>query len=276
MRMETNIENNRNRSNYDGDVATWSPQGKLFQVEYAREAVKQGSVALGVTSKTHVVLAALKRSHHELSQHQEKIFEIDSNMGIAIAGLTSDARALATYMRVECLNHRFNHGHPMVTGRLVGQVATKHQQRTMSASSRPYGVGLLIGGYDRNGPHLYETDPSGLYTEYRAIAIGSRSQSARTYFERHLETFADSSMEELVHHALRALQGSANETTLTVENVSLAVVGKDSVFKLWSKTEMEPYIATMVAERATSAAQEEPVVEDVPIGEGGEEKMEVE
>jgi len=265
-----------NRSNYDGDVATWSPQGKLFQVEYAREAVKQGSVALGLISKTHVVLAALKRSHHELSSHQEKIFEIDSNMGIAIAGLTSDARSLATYMRVECLNHRFNHGHPMITGRLVGQVATKHQERTMSGSSRPYGVGLLVAGYDRNGPHLYETDPSGLYTEYKAIAIGSRSQSARTYFERHLDSFPDASVEELVHHALRALQGSANDTALTVENVSLSVVGKDSTFKLWNKVDLEPYISTLAAERAASAQTEEPVVEDVPGGEGGEEKMEVE
>ena len=238
--------------------------------------MKQGSVALGVVSKTHVVLAALKRSHHELSSHQEKIFEIDSNMGIAIAGLTSDARALATYMRVECLNHRFNYGHPMITGRLVGQVATKHQERTMSGSSRPYGVGLLVAGYDRNGPHLYETDPSGLYTEYHAIAIGSRSQSARTYFERNLDSFPSASLEELVHHALRALQGSANDTTLTVENVSLSVVGKEYAFKLWNKTELEPYIATLVAERAASGQTEEVVVEDVPVDETGEEKMEVE
>jgi len=267
-----------NRSNYDGDVATWSPEGKLFQVEYAREAVKQGSVALGLVSRTHVVLAALKRSHHELSSHQEKIFEIDANMGIAIAGLTSDAWALATYMRVECLNHRFNHGHPMVTGRLVGQVATKHQERTMSGSSRPYGVGLLVGGYDRNGPHLYETDPSGLHTEYHAIAIGARSQSARTYFERHLDEFPEASVEELVHHALRALQGSANDTALTVENVSLAIVGKDAPFKLWNKTQLEPYITTLAAERAATAQTEEPAPEEGPAGgeAGGEEKMEVE
>lgn len=231
---------------------------------------------MGLVSKTHVVLAALKRSHHELSYHQEKIFEIDSHMGIAIAGLTSDARALATYMRMECLNYRFSHGHAMVTGRLVGQVASKHQERTMSASSRPYGVGLLVAGYDRNGPHLYETDPSGLYTEYRAIAIGSRSQSARTYFERHLDSFADASLEELVHHALRALQGSANETTLTVENVTLSIVGKNADFKVWSKQQMEPYINILVAERAVN---EEPVIEDVPMGLGGdvvEEHYEVE
>ena len=68
-------------------------------------------------------------------------------MGVAVAGLTSDARALATYMRVECLNYRFSHGAPMLTGRLVGQVADKHQKRTMASWKRPYGVGLLIAGY---------------------------------------------------------------------------------------------------------------------------------
>lgn len=251
----------------------------MFQVEYAREAVKQGSVALGLTSRTHVVLGGLKRSHHALSTHQEKIFEIDSNMGIAIAGLTSDARALATYMRVECLNHRFNHGHPMITGRLVSQVATKHQERTLSGSSRPYGVGLLVAGYDRNGPHLYETDPAGLFTEYKAIAIGSRSQSARTYFEKHVDNFQDASNEELIYHALRALQGSANDTALTVENSSIAIVGHNTPFRLLSKTELEPYITTLAAERAASGQTEEaPPTDDAPVegNDAPEEKMEVE
>jgi 20S proteasome subunit alpha 6 len=268
-----------NRSNYDGDVATWSPQGKLFQVEYAREAVKQGSVALGLSSKTHVILAGLKRSHNELSSHQEKIFEIDSNMGIAIAGLTSDARSLATYMRVECLNHRFNHGHPMITGRLVSQVATKHQQRTMSSSNRPYGVGLLVAGYDRNGPHLYETDPSGLYTEYRAMAIGSRSQSARTYFERHVDEFDECSLEQLVHHALRALQGAASsDTNLTADNVTLSSVGKNQTFKIWNSRELTPFIDAAVAERVVEEVVEEEEVlpSDVEAMEDVEGAMEAE
>ncbi|KAH9252069.1 hypothetical protein BASA81_010051 [Batrachochytrium salamandrivorans] len=209
-------------------------------------------------------------------------------MGIAIAGLTSDARSLATYMRVECLNHRFNHGHPMVTGRLVSQVATKHQKRTMSSSNRPYGVGLLVAGYDRNGPHLFETDPSGLFTEFQAIAIGSRSQSARTYFERHLEAFADASVEDLVTHALRALQGAAaNDTNLSPVNVTLAVVGQNYNFKLWSGAELEPFINATVAERVTQQQAEaegggaggggggddDVVVEDV---DEEEEQMEVE
>ena len=233
-------------------MATWSPQGKLFQVEYARESVKQGSAALGLTSKTHVVLAALKRSHHDLSTFQEKVFEIDSNKGIAIAGLTSDARALATFMRLECLNYQFNRGHAMITGRLVALVADKHQNRTMMSSKRPYGVGLLVAGVDRDGPHLYETDPSGVFSEYRAMAIGARSQSARTYFERNYESFPDASVDELIAHALRALQASASDTPLTAANTSLAVIGKNEPFSVWSEATVQPFMAALQAERAAA------------------------
>lgn len=125
---------------YDTDVTTWSPQGRLFQVEYAMEAVKQGSCAVGLKviclarplphalsalllvclrapqtmawcpltlqSNTHVVLATLKRSESELSSYQRKVFKIDDHMGIAIAGLTADGRILCRHMRNECLNHR--------------------------------------------------------------------------------------------------------------------------------------------------------------------------
>jgi len=259
-------------------VATWSPQGKLFQVEYARESVKQGSCTLGLVSQTHAVLVALKRSHHDLSSHQEKLFEIDSNMGVGIAGLTSDARALATYMRVECLNYRFSHGAPMLTGRLVGQVADKHQRRTMASWKRPYGVGLLVAGYDRNVPHLYETDPSGVFSEYKAFAIGSRSQSARTYFERHVDLFELCSVEELVTHGLRALQASANDTVLTVDNTSVAVVGKDSPFEILSNAKLEPFVAALKAERASlpPQAMEEEAPAEPPQPEDEPQVMEME
>jgi len=209
---------------------------------------------LGLCSKKHVILAAVKRSHNILSSYQEKIFEIDSHMGIAISGLTSDARALAMHMRLECLNYRFAHAAPIITGRLVSEVAEMHQRRTMQSWSRPYGVGLLVAGYDANGPHLYETDPSGVYSEYYAIAIGARSQSSRTYFEHHMSSFKEASLEELTLHALRALQGSANDTALTNENVSIAIIGENYPFEILSKEKMDPYLALIKTERESAAA----------------------
>lgn len=112
-----------NKNQYDYDVTIWSPQGRLHQVEYAMEAVKIGSACVGLKSKTHALVCAVKRSPSELSSFQRKIFKIDDHVGIAIAGLTADARSLSKYMRNECLNHRFIYDSPLPLNRLVTQVA---------------------------------------------------------------------------------------------------------------------------------------------------------
>merc|ERR1712010_175770 len=161
------------RNQYDTDCITWSPQGRIHQIEYACEAVKQGSVCVGLRSNTHAVLATLKRSASELASYQQKIFKIDDHIGIAIAGLTADGRVLSRYMRQECMNHRYVYEQPLPTGRLVQRVADKSQIGTQRSGKRPYGVGLLIIGCDDQGPKLYNTEPSGVYNEYYAMSIGS-------------------------------------------------------------------------------------------------------
>lgn len=121
------------RNQYDTDVTTWSPAGRLHQVEYAMEAVKQGSAAIGLRSKTHVVLATVNKASSELSAHQKKLFKIDNHVGIAMAGLTADGRVLSRYMRSECINHNFVYESPLPVGRLVVQVADKAQVRDFVA-----------------------------------------------------------------------------------------------------------------------------------------------
>lgn len=162
---------------YDTDVTVWSPQGRLLQVEYAMEAVKQGSACLGIVGSKHVVLAALKRSPHDLAAYQKKLLKIDEHIGVAIAGLNADARTLAKYMRTECLNHKYVYGAPLQANRLLLDVADKHQRCTQMYVRRPYGVGFLVAAFDATGPHLYETCPSGNVHEYLAMAIGTRAQS---------------------------------------------------------------------------------------------------
>ena len=115
------------RNQYDTDVTTWSPAGRLFQVEYAMEAVKQGSAAIGLRSKTHVVLACVNKAQSELSSHQRKIFKVDDHIGVAIAGLTADGRVLSRYMRSECINYSFTYESSLPVGRLVVQLADKAQ-----------------------------------------------------------------------------------------------------------------------------------------------------
>lgn len=232
------------RNQYDTDVTTWSPQGRLFQVEYAEESVKQGSACVGVASTTHAVLAALKRSPGELGSYQQKVFRLDDHVGLAMSGLTADGRSLVKYMRGECLNHKFVFGAPLQTERLVLDVADKHQECTQSYVRRPYGVGLLVAGCDRNGPHIYQTSPSGNYAEWRAHAIGARSQSAKTYFEKHLDRIvAGLPREELIHSALCALHSCTEaDKELDLSNTVVAVVGVGEAFHLIEGEALAPYL----------------------------------
>jgi len=258
-----------NRNQYDTDCITWSPQGRIFQVEYACEAVKQGSACVGLRSKTHAILATLKRSTSTFASYQQKIFKIDDHCGVAIAGLTADGRVLSRYMRNECLNHRFVFERALPINRLVVAVADKSQVGTQRAGKRPYGVGLLVVGCDETGPRLFNTDPAGNYYEYKAMAIGARSQAARTYLERTFETYEDATLDDLINHALLALKESAQDHDVNSKNISLGIVGLDNGFKQLDDELVQPYIDRLSAAEegqsapaATEPSTEVPMVED--------------
>lgn len=241
------------RNQYDTDVTTFSPAGRLHQVEYAMEAVKQGSACVALRSKDIAVVAALKRAPNELGSYQKKVFKIDTHMGIGISGLVADARVLAKYMRNECLNHKWAYETNMQTGRLVGMVSDKAQVYTQKQEKRPYGVGLLVIGYDKTGAHVYETSPSGNFFEYKAQAMGARSQSARTYLEKHYETFEGCSRDELLNHALQALKSVSANKGLTSKSVTLAFVGKNVPFTLLEDDDVRPYLAGVMEESEDEA-----------------------
>ncbi|CAG0894017.1 unnamed protein product [Cyprideis torosa] len=237
------------RNQYDNDVTVWSPQGRLHQVEYAMEAVKQGSATVGLKNRNHVVLVALKRAADDLATHQKKIINVDEHLGLSMAGLSADARKLSNWMRVECLNQRYAYHSPLPINRLIQMLGNKMQMCTQRYDRRPYGVGLLVAGYDEKGPHLYQTCPSANYFDCKAMAIGGRSQSARTYLERHLNDFLDSSLEELIKHGLRALRDTLpNELELNSKNCSLAIVGKGQSFKVYENEEIAPFLEPILKE----------------------------
>jgi len=214
-----------------------------------------GSACVGLRSKTHAVLATLKRAPSELASSQKKIYKIDDHIGIAIAGLTADARVLSRYMRQECLNHSYVYEEPMPVGRLVTRVADKSQIGTQRSGKRPYGVGLLVAGYDQNGPSLYNTDPSGMFFEYYAMAIGARAQAARTYLEKTYESYPDASVDDLINHALLALKESAQDHDINSRNISIGIVGPETNFKPLDDELVQPYIDRVQA--AEEGAEDE-------------------
>lgn len=182
-------------------------------------------------------------------------------MGVALAGLASDARVLSNFMKQQSLSSRLSYGRAIPVERIVNMIGDRAQTSTQHYGKRPYGVGLLVAGVDDLGPHLFEFSPSGMTQEMLACAIGARSQMARTYLERHMDDFADCSRDELIKHGLLALKESlAQDKELTVDNTSLAVIGvgekdgrkKLENFKLYDGQEVGPLLEANVE---TSAGQ---------------------
>ncbi|MEQ2241511.1 Proteasome subunit alpha 1 [Ilyodon furcidens] len=300
------------RNQYDNDVTVWSPQGRIHQIEYAMEAVKQGSATVGLKSRTHAVLVALKRAQSELAAHQKKILHVDNHIGISIAGLTADARLLCNFMRQECLDSRFVFDRPLPISRLVSLVGSKTQIPTQRYGRRPYGVGLLIAGYDVSlftcvsliesliyifpvltgsmlswliafyvlfitqdmGPHIFQTCPSANYFDCKAMSIGARSQSARTYLERCMDKFQDCSLNELVQHGLRALRETLpTEQDLTTKNVSIGILGKEMEFTIYDDDDVAPFLEGL-EERPQRKVAQPAAAEEPAAGEGPDEPME--
>nr|CCC93745.1 putative proteasome alpha 1 subunit [Trypanosoma congolense IL3000] len=233
------------KNNYDTDTTTWSPTGRLFQVEYANEAVNNGSATVGVKGNDFVALVALKRSPiADFSSYQEKVFKLDEHVGMSISGLVADGRALSRFIRTECMNYRYLHDSDAPLAMLMDMVGAKHQRHIQFAGKRPFGVGLLVAGYDRSGPHLFQTVPSGDVFDFKATAMGLRSQAARTYLEKHFETFPQCDLGELVMHALRALGTTASGgVQLNIKNTSIAIVGKNQPFTILSEDEARKYLS---------------------------------
>ena len=170
---------------YDHGITTFSPDGRLFQVEYARESVKRGTTTAGLKFKDGVVLVCDKRivSRLIIPESIEKMFKIDNHIGIATSGLVADARQLVARARVEAQVNRITYADKVPIDVLVKRICDFKQSFTQYGGSRPFGTALLIGGVDENGIHLYETDPSGAYQSYHAGAIGSGRNTVIDFFE---------------------------------------------------------------------------------------------
>lgn len=184
-------------------------------------------------------------------------------MGIAIAGLAADGRVLAKYMRTECLNHRYIYESPMQTERLVLKLSDKSQISTQRYSKRPYGVGILVSGFDQTGTHLYQTEPSGNFYSFKAIAIGARSQSAKTYLEKNFESFENLGEEDLIKHALIALRGTTGDNVdLTSKNTSVSIVSKDG-YKSYEDDEVAKWVDIIKQEKKIETIREDEIEEKI-------------
>jgi len=245
---------NLSRSEYDRGVNTFSPEGRLFQVEYAIEAIKLGSTAIGIQTKEGCVLAVEKRLTSSLIEPSsiEKILEIDEHMGCAMSGLTADARTLVDHARVEAQAHWFTYNERMPVESNVHTIADlaldfsdtdSGKKRTMS---RPFGVALLVAGYDSvKGPVLFNTDPSGTFTKYLAASIGSAQEGATSMLQEQYN--ADMTLQEAETLALTVLR-QVMEEKLSSKNIELAhVTAATKKFTIITPDELEGIIKKLPA-----------------------------
>ncbi len=212
---------------YDRAITVFSPDGRLFQVEYAREAVKRGTTAIGVRAKSGVVLLVDKRVSSRLvvPTSIEKIFAIDQHIGCATSGLVADARALVDRARVEAQFNRVTYDEPIPVETLVKKVCDFKQSYTQYGGGRPFGTALLLAGVDDSGPHLFETDPSGALIEYKASAVGSGRQKAMEHLE---DSYKENlSIDAATDLGLKALH-VATDGKLNADALEIAVITTDN------------------------------------------------
>lgn len=225
-------------TNYDRGVNTFNPEGRLFQVEYAIEAIKLGTTAIGIKCESGVVLAVEKRITSTLIEPSslKKLLEIDRHVGCAMSGLTADARTLIDYARVEAQNHFFTFDEPMRVSSVVQSICDKKIKFGHGGEgqvSRPYGVALLVAGVDKDGtPNLYHTDPSGTFNEYKAKAIGVGSEGAMSELhEKYSPALTLAQAEELAMSILKQVM----EEKVEDNNVEFALVTAEKGFEVCSK-----------------------------------------
>ena len=212
---------------YDRGTTIFSPDGRLYQVEYARAAVKRGSASIGVRTPEGVVLLADKQSHSPLLEPSsvEKLHKADDHVGMASAGHVADARQLIDFARRQAQVNRLRFGEMMGVETLTKTVTDFIQRYTQVGGARPFGVALVVGGIENGEPRLFETDPSGTPYEWEALAIGESRDAIQDYLEEHYES--ELSLDEGIELALRAL-ASANDDELAATGIGLATIDVDT------------------------------------------------
>lgn len=235
---------------YDRAITVFSPDGHLFQVEYALEAVNKGTLAVGVRGTDCVVLGAEKKSAAKLQEPRtvRKIVHIDDHICLAFSGLTADARVLIDKARVEAQSFRLTFDEPISVEYLTKYVAQVQQKYTQSGGVRPFGISTLIVGFDSdNNPQLYQTDPSGIYSSWKANAIGRNSKTVREYLEKN---YAEVSGNEAIKLCVKSLMEMLEASGKTIE---LVVMRPDGL-RVLPEEEVDAVVKAVEEEAAAAEA----------------------
>ncbi len=230
---------------YDRAITVFSPDGRLFQVEYAREAVKRGTTTVGVKFKDGVVLIVDKRIASRLIEPDsiEKIFIVDDHIGCATSGLVADARSLIDRARLDAQINEITYDEKIQVKTLVKRICDFKQTYTQYGGVRPFGTALLIAGVDETGARLFSTDPSGALMEYKAASEGAGRSGAMTHFEENFRD--DMPKEDSIELGIKAMH-KGTEGKLNPDAIEIGVVQKDAKFHILPQNEAKSFVAKAI------------------------------
>ncbi len=235
---------------YDRGITIFSPDGRLYQVEYAREAVKRGTASVGVRTPDGVVLAANRQISSPLMERSsvEKIHKADDHVGVASAGHVADARQLIDLARRRAQGEQLRYGQDIGVETLTRSITDHIQEYTQTGGARPFGVALLVGGVEDGQPRLFETDPSGTDYEWQAAAVGGDRDVIQGYLEENYREDLD--VDAGIELAVSALN-EPEEESVAAEAVDVATITtEDESFDTVSDERLESIVAEIDAEES--------------------------
>jgi len=231
---------------YSFSLTTFSPSGKLVQIEYALNAVAGGATSIGIKARNGVVIATEKKMQSVLIDEStlDKVVNLTKNIGVVYSGMGPDSRVLVNKARKQAQKYRAVYNEYPPTKMLVREIATVMQEYTQSGGVRPFGVSLLVAGYDEDGPALYQVDPSGSYFAWKATAIGKNMINGKTFLEKRYND--EMELEDAVHTAILTLK-EGFEGQMTEHNIEIGIIGGDdkNTFRKLSPAEVRDYLANI-------------------------------
>jgi len=228
-------------SEYSFSLTTFAPSGKLLQIDYALNRVAEGKPALGIKAKNGVVLATEKRVPSPLVDETtlKKIEIVSDNVGMVYSGMTPDYRVLVKRGRKAAQQYFTTYREPIPMSQIVREQATVMQEFTQSGGVRPFGISLMMAGYDDNGPQLFQVDPSGSYFGWKASAIGKNHVNAKSFLEKRYSE--DIELEDAIHTAILTLKEGFEEA-ITADNIEIGIIGTDRKFRVLTPAEVQDYL----------------------------------
>ena len=225
---------------YDMTPTMYSPDGRIYQVEYAMETVKRGTLALGIKTKQGVIMAVEEKPRAlQTSNITQKIFQVDFHIGVAAAGYIPDARVLVDNARLFSQGNKMTYDESVEVATVAKHLADQSHQYTQYSGVRPNGVALIIAGVDQQGEKIYVTDPSGTFVEYAAIAIGAGSDDVNSFLEKHYDP--EMSLEDAAALAIASINLKAEQKE-GLGHVKMAkVTAEKKAFEKISVSDLESF-----------------------------------